>query len=95
MPRLHGQKDRARNPKAEKPHSWDDLDQLGLARDHYYNLYLKNHTCGRCGSDHMDISWKYYGSRGWRFRCHDCGQYWHEPRCTPGMVWGMKKNLSD
>jgi transposase-like protein len=93
MPRKHGQTVRPRNPEIEEPHSWDDLDKLGLARDHYYNLWLKTRCCGRCGNDHIEITWRYYGTRGWRFRCPECRQDWMETRCTPGMTVQAKKNL--
>ena len=72
----------------QKPHSWSDLDQLGVGRDHYYRRYLElaRQQCPRCGWHHISQRRCVLGvTRGWEWRCHECTQTWRTPNITPGM----------
>lgn len=74
-----------------KPHSWTDLDQLGLARDYYYHRYIELGHCPRCQGQDFSIHWSMYHKtipKGWHWRCRNCGQSWREPHITPGMDRG-------
>lgn len=85
---MHDKPPRVRNTKYDKnyqPHSWSDLDQLGLGRDHYYRRFIELGVCGLCGHDHVHIRWCVVGNknRGWEYRCCHCGQNWRTPEFTP------------
>lgn len=90
---MFGDSDRVRVKKTRKdikPHTWHDLDELDLGRDHYWRHWLEHLDCGRCGGDHLLIKYQRYnyyeGSSARRFpvvRCNACGQEWRHPKITP------------
>lgn len=84
-----------RKPTVEKPLSWLDMDQLGIARDHYYRHYLENKNCGRCGGEKLHIQWHRYSDlrQGWQWRCHHCRQSWMTPCLIPKYTFSNGKNF--
>lgn len=65
----------------KKPHSGVDLDDLGLARDYYYQHFINHDNCGRCGETRFSVKWiKGWPVPGWRYTCNQCRQYWTHPR---------------
>jgi ribosomal protein S27AE len=80
-----------RRPKAaksrnQKPHSWSDLDDLGLPRSHWFDRFVEigQQHCPRCGNDHISITWINHTRRsGWQWTCGVCAQMWRQPQIIP------------
>ena len=84
MSKKVGRNRRKRIPSPAKPISWDGLDKLGLARDHFYRRFLEINLCPNCEWESFGIRWVTVGvCRGWEWRCERCGQVWREPQVTP------------
>lgn len=80
-----------RRPKTTKskyaePHSWIDLDNLGLARSHWFDRFIEigSKNCPRCGNDHLNITKiQQTKNSGWQWSCVCCGQIWRQPQIIP------------
>lgn len=85
MPRKPKQIRTSKFDKTIKSHSWADLDQLGLTRDHFYRRFIEIGRCGNCDWEHVNIRWLILDKKkGWEWRCSKCGQIWRSPEITPG-----------
>lgn len=74
------------NSQSPKPHSWSDLNDLGLAPDHFYHSFIElgKDRCPNCGNLSFEAHWIKMGKRqGWRYGCPECGQEWREPQIIP------------
>lgn len=89
MPQKYFRTTKATIAGLEEPHSWSDLDLMGLGRDHYYRSFIElgRDRCPRCHHTNILIKWQRYGVRhGWEYRCETCTQIWREPKITPELV---------
>lgn len=95
MPDQYHRTARAKSQEAGKSHSWGDLDNMGLGRDHYYREFVRlgREQCPRCSDKTWDIRHVVEPNmkRGWQWRCRNCSQIWRTPEITPGLINRINK----